>query len=239
MKINFLLVTLIIIIVSASSCSSSYKTTQTPDDVYYSPLRLQTDNVKRDEQKNVYDNSASTTEDREVRVRVHNRRYRRYDDRYDYPYGYGNNYPYNDYPVYGNPKYGSTQNPSQPRKTNLGAYKPNTTTPDSTVIFNPKLGNQNTGNTTVPIRTFGKPSNNGSGVGNFIRKVFNGDNNSSNNNYNSGNYNNNSSPSRTFENTNTNSSTNNTNSSSSTNSNSSSTKTPSTSAPVRTFGKDN
>lgn len=232
MKLNFLLVTFII--VTASSCSSSYKTTQTPDDVYYSPLHLQTDNTKRDDQKNVYDNSASTTNDAEVRVRVHNRRYRRYDD-YDYPTG--GYYPYNNtYPVYRNPKYGSVQNQSQPKKTNLGAYKPNTTTPDSTVIFNPKLGTQQTGT----IRTFGSPvnssTNNGSGVGNFIRRVFSGDNNSyynnsnrSNNTYTPGN-NNTSSPSRTFDTK--------TSSSSSTPSSSSNTSSGSSSAPVRTFGKD-
>lgn len=238
MKINFLLVTLIIIIVTASSCSSSYKTTQTPDDVYYSPLHLQTDNARRDDQKNVYDNSASTTNDGEVRVRVHSRRYRRYDDGYDYPYG---NYPYNNaYPVYRNPKYGSVQNQSQPKKSNLGAYKPNTTTPDSAVIYNPKLGNQPTGTTTAPIRTFGAPTNsstnNGSGVGNFIRRVFSGDNNnyntnnSSNNTYQPNN-NNNSSPSRTFD---TRSS-----STSSSSSTPSSTSSGSSSAPVRTFKKDN
>lgn len=241
MKLNFLL--LIIITTTITSCSTSYKTGQTPDDVYYSPVRLQTDNVRRDDNRDVYDNSVySTPEDREIRRRVHNRRYRRYNDRYDYPYD--NPYGYNGYPVYGNPKYNTTPNTSQPRKTNLGAYKPNSTTRDSTGSYNPKLGMQNTGTTnngTAPVRTFGNPgtpANNGSGVGNLIRRVFTPDN-SNNNNYNNSNNrytpnnSNNSSPSRSFDtrSSNSNSSSNN----SSTNSSSSS----STSAPVRTFKKDN
>ena len=239
MKINFLL--LIIITAAISSCSTSYKTGQTPDDVYYSPARLQTDNVRReDDNKNVQDNSVYTSpDDRYIRRRVHNRRYRRYDDGYNYPYGYNNGY--NNYPpVYGNPKLGATQNTSQPRKTNLGAYKPNTTAPDSAKRFNPKLGSQNNTGTTNPVRTFGNPgnssSNNGSAVGNLIRRVFSGDNssNNSNNNYNNSNSNN-SSSSRSFDR-----SSNNNNSTNKSNTDTKSSSTPnSTSAPVRTFKKDN
>src|SRR5215212_257631 len=109
MKINFLLLT--IITAAISSCSTSYKTGQTPDDVYYSPARLQTDEVRRDrEENNSVDNTVYTSsEDREIRRRVHNRRnrrYNRYDDRYDYPYGYG-------YPAYGKPTNGTPQNTQQ------------------------------------------------------------------------------------------------------------------------------
>ena len=240
MKINFLLLT--IITAAISSCSTSYKTGQTPDDVYYSPARLQTDEVRRDrDENNSVDNTVYTSsEDREIRRRVHNRRnrrynrYDRYDDRYDYPYGYG-------YPAYGKPTYG-TQNTQQPRKTNLGAYTPNPGTTDST-NFNPKTGKINPGTTTAPVRTFGTPStssnNSGTGVGNLIRKVFSTDNNS----YNSG-RSNNSTPSRTFDNSSSSSSRtfdNNSKSSNTGNSNSS-TSTPSSSsssAPVRTFKKDN
>jgi len=250
MKINFLLHTIITVAVgtSISSCSTSYKTGQTPDDVYYSPLRLQTDEVRKekkvrqdDNTVTVYDSPIYTTpEDIEIRRRIHNRRYRRYHDRYDNPYGY------NGYPVYQNPKTGVTTNPSKPRKANLGAYAPNTTTHDSTAAYNPKLGkpaNTTTGST--PIRTF-SPSTNantGTGVGNFIRKVFTPENSGSSytpsNNSNSGSYNNStSSPSRTFE---TRSSSNDTRTSTS-NTGSSSTNSSSgssTSAPVRTFKKDN
>jgi len=196
MKINFLLIA--IIIATISSCSTSYKTGQTPDDVYYSPARYEYDSVRTEREDNaVYENS----EDREIRRRVHNRRYRRYDDRYDYPYDTYNNYPYgyNRYPpVYGNPKLGAPQNTTQPRKTNLGAYQPNPSANDSSGSYNPKLGRVNNTGTNNPVRTFGNPPNssssNGSGVGNFIRKVFTGNNNT----YNSGSSNN-SSPARTFE----------------------------------------
>ncbi|HUS02154.1 MAG TPA: hypothetical protein VMY77_10530 [Chitinophagaceae bacterium] len=244
MKVNFLLLT--IITAAISSCSTSYKTGQTPDDVYYSPARLQTDEVRRDrEENNSVDNTVYTTsEDREIRRRVHNRRNRRYNDmydrydRYDYPYGYNNGYP-----VYGKPTNGTPQNTQQPRKTNLGAYTPNSGTPDSS-NYNPKTGKINTGTTSAPVRTFGTPGNSsnntGSGVGNFIRKVFTPD----NNNYNSG-RSDNSTPSRTFDNSSSSSSrtfdTKSSSNSSSGNSNSS-TSTPSsssTSAPVRTFKKDN
>jgi len=238
MKINFLLLT--IITAAITSCSSSYKTGQTPDDVYYSPARLQTDNVRRDDNKNVQDNSVySTPEDRYIRRRIHNRRYRVYDDGYNYPYGYNNGYN-SGYPVYTNPKTNTPQNTSQPRKTNLGAYTPNSTAPDSLKVFNPKLGTQNNSGTTNPVRTFGTPnnssSNNGSGVGNLIRRIFSGDN--SNNNYNNNNSNN-SSSSRSFDrSSNNNNSTNNSN-----NNNSTKSSTPppsnSSSAPVRTFKKDN
>ena len=253
MKINLLLI--FVLIITISSCSTAYRVTQTPDDVYYSPVHLQYDSVRtnRDKYKEsdntVYENS----EDREIRRRVHNRRYKRYDDRYDYPYWsnypYANNYPNgNTNPVYADPKYGTPPTQSQPRKTNLGAYKPNATT-DSSRTYDPKSGNQNAGTTTAPVRTFGSPANNannnGTGVGNFIRKVFSGDNNSypvyrSDKTYHPDNSNN-STPSRTFDrSSNTNSNTNNSNNSSSNNSSSSSSnKSGSTSAPVRTFGKDN
>src|SRR5215207_3635357 len=137
MKVNFLLLT--IISAAISSCSTAYKTGQTPDDVYYSPARLQTDEVRRDREENTTpDNTVYTSsEDREIRRRVRNRRYRRYDDRYDYPYGYNG-------PVYGNPKYGTTKNTSEPRKTNLGAYTPNATAPDSASSTNTKSGKINT-----------------------------------------------------------------------------------------------
>lgn len=225
MKINFLLIT--IITAGFSSCSTSYKTGQTPDDVYYSPARLETHEVRRDREERPDDNTVYTnSEDRDTRRRIRNRRYRRYDDRYDYPYGY-NNGNYGKYPN-GNYQNGTTQNTSQPRKTNLGAYTPNKT--DSTASTNIKPGKLNTG-TNGPVRTFGTPAspNNGSGIGNAIRRIFTGDNNSGNNNTNRSSSSNSNSSSRSFE----------PRSSNNNNSNSSNTKsspdTKSTSAPVRTF----
>ncbi|MBA3674700.1 MAG: hypothetical protein H0W75_07045 [Chitinophagaceae bacterium] len=231
MKTNFLLFA--IIIATISSCSTSYKTGQTPDDVYYSPARYDYDSVRTERRDNtVYDNS----EDREIRRRVYNRRNRRYDDTYErsnYPYG-NNNYPYgNNYPpVYTNPKYGTTPNTSQPRKTNLGGYSTTTAT-DSVSYRSGKPGS--TGST--PLRTFGNSNNsssdNKSGLGSFIKRVF-----SSDGSYNNGSiYNSNSSsPSRTF-NTGSNNA-NSSNNSNNTNNNKTSTpetKTNSSSVPVRKF----
>ena len=247
MKINFLLTA--VIIATVSSCSTSYKTGQTPDDVYYSPVRLQNNEVrKEDDNKTTYDNSTvydspiyTPSEDREIRRRINSRRYRRNHDRYNYPYGY-NNYP----PVYTNPKNGTTTKTQQPRTTNLGGYSSNTIKLDST-NYNPKTGKFNTVPTTSPARTFGTPansssgSNNGTTVGNAIRKIFSGNNSSnnssSNNSYNNGNSNN-SSPSRTFESRSSNNNTPSNSNSSSTSSSSSSSSSSGTSAPVRTFKKD-
>ena len=238
MKINFLLLT--ILTAAFSSCSTSYKTGQTPDDVYYSPARLQMDEVRRDRETRDDNTVYTSSDDREIRSRVRNRRYRRYNDRYNYPNGYYG-------PTYGNSKFGTPQNTSEPRKTNLGGYTPNSGT-DSVTASNPKMGMQNNtgaadGNTT-PVRTFGTPpktSNNNTNVGNFIRKVLSGTNTSNNNSNNSNNSDNNSS-SRTFNNSsnnnNSNNNSNNNNSSSNTKSSSTS-ETKSTSAPVRTFGKQN
>lgn len=233
MKINFLLIAFTLAILS--SCSTAYKTGQTPDDVYYSPARLQTDDVRKDENKNVTDNTVYTSsEDRDIRRRVHNRRYRTYDDSRSRTYDDRYN-PYG-YPVYGNPKTTATQNNSQPRKINLGGYTPNV--PDSIKSTNPKLGVQNNIGTTNPVRTFGNPTTtpgNGSGVGNFIRKLFSVDNSSINSNNSTTN---NGSPARTFDNTRSSSPNNSGSSNNSSDSKSSSPSSPSsssTSVPVRTF----
>lgn len=139
-----------------TGCSTAYKSGQTPDDVYFSPARhdydrdsarleKRQDNTVYNENRTVYDNNPY--EDRVIRRRINNRRYRRYDDRYNYPYGY------NQYPVYSDVKTNNQSTTSQPRKTNLGVYT------------NPST------NTTTDNKT---AQTNGSGVGNLIRKVFSG-----------------------------------------------------------------
>jgi hypothetical protein len=232
MKINFLLTA--ITITAITSCSTSYRTGQTPDDVYYSPVRYQSDEVRRDrEENNTNDNTVYTSsDDRELRRRVRNRRYRRYDDRYDYPYGYNG--------VYGNPKINTTQNNSTPRKTNLGGYTPNSAKADSSGPSNPKMAMQQkqdgNSNGTNPVRTFNNSnSNKGSAVGNMIRRIFTPDNSSNGSSNSSSNSN---SSTRTFErSSNTNNNSNSSNNSGS--SSSSKTSSSSSSAPVRTFGKQN
>src|ERR1035437_1479556 len=156
---------------------------------------------------------------------------------YPYNYNYNNSYYspyYNNYypPVYYIPKSGgAVSNYSGPRKYNMGVYNNNTNT--NPVYTHPA---QPTTTNSVPVRTFRSEERRTSGVGNFIRRVFSGDNssnnsyNSSNNRYNSGNSNN-SSSSRTFDTRSSNS-----NSSSNSNTNSSTSDNRSSgSAPVRTF----
>ena len=154
-----------------------------------------------------------------------------------YPYNYNNSYYspyYNNYypPVYYIPKSGgAVSNYSGPRKYNMGVYNNNT---NANPVYTHPV--QPTTTNSVPVRTFKTQPTNTSGVGNFIRRVFSGDNssnnsyNSANNRYNSGNSNN-SSSSRTFD---TRSSNSNSSSNSNTNSSTSDNKS-SGSAPVRTF----
>jgi hypothetical protein len=147
---------------------------------------------------------------------------------YPYNYNYYNYYsPFNNYyypPVYVS-KYGSTvSNYTGPRTFNLGAYNNNI----STNMVNNHTQQPIT-NTSVPVRTFATQPANGSGVGNFIRRVFAPSNNtntrSSSRSYSNDNSsNNNSSPARTIQ----------TNTSGSSSSSSSS---GSSSAPVRSFRK--
>ena len=202
-------------VLAISSCSTAYKTGQTPDDVYFSPAPAYKDYVRSENKENntVYNTDVYNTEDREIRRRINNRRYRRYDDRYNYPYG--NNNGYNNYPpVYTDPKTTNT-NSSQPRKYNLGVYK-NTPPSNTTTNTDPKLGTQqNTGTTSTPVRKFDNTSNNGSGVGNFIRKVLSGSGNEGSNNSSSQNNSNSNSSSNNTKSSNNNSNTNSSNSNSS------------------------
>ncbi len=233
---NTKLLLIALIIAGLSSCSTVYKIEQTPDDVYYSPTPRQDSYVQLNtgEDRNVYNNSSvEDREDREVLRRVNNRRWRKrhYDYGYDYPYGYGI-YPYgynNNYPVYVDPKGNNSSSTYKgPRKYNLGTY----TKPAVTYTTDPKTGKIiNVPNSTIigssSSRTFTKPSSNGSGVGNFIRKVLT----TGNSNSNTYNNTNSTTQSRTFE-PSRNSSNNNSSSSSAGKSSSSS-----SSAPVRTFRK--
>jgi hypothetical protein len=117
-----------------SACTTSYKSTQTPDDVYYSPLR----ELKDAEQEEYLSN-----DDNRIRMAVKNPRWRYSDWDYDYDYnpyryGYGYGYYYNPY-YYPYPVYtGFTiRNPvnSTIRTGNLATYTPPTVT-----VKDPKTG---------------------------------------------------------------------------------------------------
>ena len=119
------------LVIAISSCSTAYKTGQTPDDVYYSPLRDA--NEKRNDDRNQvrYDPS----DDYEITMGIRDRRWR--DFRNDYNF---NNSPYN-YATCGTYNYGYYYNPyyypwaiytgkltysapvnTTPRMVNLNAY---------------------------------------------------------------------------------------------------------------------
>lgn len=224
---NTKLLLLLLIIAGISSCSTAYKAGQTPDDVYYSPVRPQNDYVRteKDEDKTVYRDN-TIYEDRSIRRDVHNRRWRR-DNDYDYNYPYGNQYPN----VYIDPKTGVAT--KAPRKVNLGGYKKpvDNTQPTDSGFYKGRNRVPPTNNP-APNRTFKQSTNNGTGVGNFIREIFSGQNTRTNADNSSSN-NDNTTPTRTFGGT-----YNNTNNNSNSNSNSNSGKGSSGSAPVRTFDKN-
>ncbi len=137
MKYKILLITLIAAL--GVGCNSAYRSTQTPDDVYYSPVRpMGEEESKTDEEDKRY-----SQEDRQIRMSRHDRRWREFDDDYDcrydpYHYGYSYGYYYNPY-YYPYPVFFSSpvKNPknSTPRMTNLSSYQYQTIT-----TTNPKTG---------------------------------------------------------------------------------------------------
>lgn len=223
------------------SCTSSYKTGQTPDDVYYSPQRPQEEYVRVDkEDDRRYYSSEDYYDDRYLRMKVRNRStwselgdWYSYDRRYTYgyynyeftnpwsPYSYWNYYynPYCSRTIIVNPKTSITYN--KPRTFNLNTYNSNQEITNKT--YNPKssiFGNSRSNSSNNRPRVFGNNSSsrqNGSNSGNFLRNIFNGNNNSSNSSSN----NNSSTPSRS--------------SSSSSSSSSGSSGSSGSSAPVRRF----
>jgi hypothetical protein len=173
-----------------TSCTSAYKTGQTPDDVYYSPVRPQAQDeyvdVERQDDRR-YRGSEEYNEDRYLRYRVRNPyRWSALDDYYyspAYSYHYGgynswysscnNYYSWNYY----NPYYGG------------GVYikTPSTFVPPSrAVTFNPNSYTNNTNNSrsvnlkSGNINNAGRYNNNNS-FGNSIRRIFSGSGNNSSN----------------------------------------------------------
>ena len=150
-----------------SSCSTTYRSGQTPDDVYYSPKRVieedDTQDTRREEPRKSY------YQDREIRMAVYDRRWRDFNDEFDYKYdpyhyGYSYGYYYNPYychyPVYlvnvpvVNPKN------TVPRMTNLGSYN-NT----GYVVPNVKSSNGTWINST-------RPYNNSNSSSSLIRRIL-------------------------------------------------------------------
>jgi hypothetical protein len=135
-------------VAALSSCSSVYKSGQTPDDVYYSPVRPQEEYVEVQKDEDKYQSYVAYQDayrnDRFLRLSVQNRYYRgMYDayDNYDWrynAYAYNYNSPWNNYwswnnfynpyctPVIytGYPKGGFVQPVSRPVAFNVNSYKP-------------------------------------------------------------------------------------------------------------------
>jgi len=195
-----------------SSCTTAYKTGQTPDDVYYSPVKPQQDQEyvqKEDSRENTYSDEAY--DDRYLRMKVRNRYrwntlndwyyYDRYSYGYNYYYGsYNNpynawNYYYNLYccchsnnmNMYSNPKVAFIKPEAKPHNFNLGGYTNNTYSNTNSGTGSKRVyTNTNTNNN----------NNNSNGLSKTIRTIFER---SNNNNSSSGsNSNSSSSPSRTY-----------------------------------------
>ncbi|HET9056158.1 MAG TPA: hypothetical protein VFN30_04845 [Chitinophagaceae bacterium] len=191
-----------------TSCATAYRTGQTPDDVYYSPVKAEEESyvkVDKDEDRYRYNNYGNL-DDRRLRMHIRNRnRYNAcYDDWYwdnwsgttSWRYGWNNPWTWNSslnngwYYSYNSWCY----SPYPARSTVYVSqktfnYKPpirNFGNSNTVAIYNPK-----TGSGTAPSKTSARVYNNsnrsGSGFGSFLRQILlpsTGNNNSS---YNSGN----------------------------------------------------
>jgi uncharacterized membrane protein YgcG len=173
-----------------TSCSTAYKSGQTPDDVYYSPVKLAEERKDEDRKKEEARPVENTADYNRIRMTYRDRRWRDLDNDYDYSY---NNSPYryctcncNNYGYFYNPYYYSKPlySPrvipaapinSTPRTVNLNTYKNYATA----VHTDPKTGVTTSQTTTRQYNN----SNGGSKVGNILREVFTpGSNNNSNSN---------------------------------------------------------
>ena len=174
---NIKLLLLAIVAVSVTSCSIAYKSGQTPDDVYYSPVRMvdERDDTE-DEVQRTTDRRTDNYEEREIRMATRDRRWRDINDNYDYnyrydPYRFGYNYGYYYNPYYYNqpvwlPGY-VIVNPknSTPRMTNLGSYNNSTL-----VTADPKSGQTRW---VKSERSYNNSnSNSNRNTGSFVRRIL-------------------------------------------------------------------
>jgi len=125
---------LVLSVAAFSSCSTAYKSGQTPDDVYYSPVRV-VDEKQNDDRENRDRTNYEPAVDYEITMGIRDRRWRDFRDDYDYrnsPYNYiscncmNHGYYYNPfyYPwaIYtGKPIYSKPVN-TTPRMVNLNTY---------------------------------------------------------------------------------------------------------------------
>jgi len=186
---------LILAVVAAvfTSCTTAYKTGQTPDDVYYSPVRPQDEYVRVEKQEdNSYRPTDDYYEDRFLRMRTQDRyRWSALDDYYFY-----NTYAYNAYGNYhswNSPwnSYWAWNNYYNPYCGGIPYYYPGTiiiknpkifTPPSKALVFNPS--SYNTGNVKTSARNLSNSyngnrynnnnRNSNSTLGSSLKKVFSG-----------------------------------------------------------------
>jgi len=164
------------------SCSTVYKSGQTPDDVYYSPVRPVFEKNNDDSNNDQPNSQYNSVEEQRMRMTIRDRRWRDFDDDYYYSYNYSPyNYctsNYNNYGYYYNPYYYSkplyyptvnfvTKVNNTPRMVNLNAYKNYT---EAVTNTNAKTGKVNT--TYQSSRQYNNSNNSGSKFGNVLREVF-------------------------------------------------------------------
>ena len=170
MNIKILLIA--VVFSGLASCSTAYKSGQTPDDVYYSPVRVIEEKKKKKEEVRT-NTRYDSYENRAIVMSTRDRRWRDLDDDYDYNcsydpyrYGYNHGYYYNPY-YYNRPIFlpgNVIVNPknSTPRMTNLGSYSQSTL-----VVANGKSGDSKW------IRTNRAFNNSNNQNGNsFLRRII-------------------------------------------------------------------
>ncbi len=192
MKTKFLLLALTV--VALSSCTTSYKTGQTPDDVYYSPARPQDEYVRTDDKidDRQYKNDDEYYDDRYLHMKVHDRvlwsdldDWYYFGNRYNYtsynncynnnpwtPYSYWNSHfnPYYHNNIIINPKTSVVY--TSPRTFNLNTYNSNSLTTSN--YTNPKNtgGSNNNNNQIYSAPRNNTNTNTRSNSGNILRDIF-------------------------------------------------------------------
>ena len=86
-----------------SGCSTSNISTQTPDDVYYSPAKGTPASIVGQKQQDEYENYQSSNDDQYLEMKVHN--YNLWSSLDDYSYWYDSRYNYYNYNNYANSWY--------------------------------------------------------------------------------------------------------------------------------------
>ncbi|MCZ2459066.1 MAG: hypothetical protein LC128_05510 [Chitinophagales bacterium] len=204
MKPVFSLLAMVTVAIAFSSCTTAYKTGQTPDDVYYSPTQNKDEYLRVNNYDDQSYNGDDYYDDRYLRMKVHNPQlwsalddWYYYGDRYNYGYGYYNNYslnswgyawnPYSYWNSYYNPYYYNYVTPyyghviilnpgaisntySAPRTVNLNNYNNNRR------LLNEGLNVKNPNRSGFSSNKFNSKPASSSNSGSFLRNIFNGGN---------------------------------------------------------------